>query len=157
MFGRQLTFGALPRGGIGQARASGIHMAALAGSILQQRAAASSLSACQRRPAMQAARESGSSRNISLPPGAGSGMAAAPAAASAATMGPLVAMQTRTCRRCKQQFDPATNDKHSCRHHSAMYTGGEVSKVGPALSRGGPRAAAGYPCCNLTLAWHSRG
>ena len=80
----------------------------------------SSWVACRRRPAMQGVP---ASRSSSLPYEAGSGgAAAAPAAAAAAA-------QTRTCRRCKQQFDPSTNGKHSCRHHSAMYTGGEVSKV----------------------------
>jgi hypothetical protein len=138
LFGSQLTFVALSSGRSRQARASGIHMAAFAGSILQQPATASSLSACRRRPAMQAAHASGSIRNESLPPGAGSlTAAAAPEPASAASLGPPAAVQTRTCRRCKQQFDPAINGMHSCRHHSAMYTGGEISKVGRAPSKGG--------------------
>jgi hypothetical protein len=40
----------------------------------------------------------------------------------------------RTCRRCKQQFDPAANGPHSCRYHSALWTGGEVSKVRAAIA-----------------------
>lgn len=35
----------------------------------------------------------------------------------------------RTCRRCKQQFDPAVNGPTSCRYHSALWTGGEISKA----------------------------
>lgn len=37
--------------------------------------------------------------------------------------------QLRTCRRCKQQFDPSTNGPASCRYHSALWTGGEVGKA----------------------------
>ena len=36
----------------------------------------------------------------------------------------------RTCRRCKQQFDPAENHSGACNYHSALWTGGEISKVG---------------------------
>lgn len=42
---------------------------------------------------------------------------------------PAAAVQLRTCRRCKQAFDPSTNGPHSCRYHSALWTGGEVSKA----------------------------
>ena len=36
---------------------------------------------------------------------------------------------TRTCRVCKQQFVEAENHGRACRHHPALYTGGEVSKA----------------------------
>lgn len=50
--------------------------------------------------------------------------AAAPAAAAAAPPPhPRAPASLRTCRRCKQQFDPATNGPSSCRYHSALWTG----------------------------------
>lgn len=49
---------------------------------------------------------------------------------AAAASGPMPKAQWRTCRRCKQQFDPADNGPGSCRYHSALWTGGEISKVG---------------------------
>ena len=36
---------------------------------------------------------------------------------------------TRTCRVCKRQFAEAENHARACRHHPALYTGGEVSKA----------------------------
>lgn len=35
----------------------------------------------------------------------------------------------RTCRRCKQTFDPAENHSSACRYHPQLWTGGEVSKA----------------------------
>lgn len=34
----------------------------------------------------------------------------------------------RTCRRCKQSFDPAENHSSACRFHPLNYSGGEVAK-----------------------------
>eukprot|EP00882_Tetradesmus_deserticola_P013442 GHRQ01014274.1.p1 GENE.GHRQ01014274.1~~GHRQ01014274.1.p1 ORF type:complete len:160 (+),score=30.09 GHRQ01014274.1:220-699(+) len=34
-----------------------------------------------------------------------------------------------TCRRCKQRFSEASNNKDECRHHPALYSGGEVAKA----------------------------
>ena len=53
-------------------------------------------------------------------------LAAVPAAATAAAAG---AVATRTCRRCKQQFEPTNNGPQSCTFHSSNFTGGEISKV----------------------------
>ena len=35
----------------------------------------------------------------------------------------------RTCRHCKQRFDPSSNPATACRRHPALFTGGEVSKA----------------------------
>lgn len=39
-------------------------------------------------------------------------------------------VQLLTCRRCFQRFSSAENSAHACSFHPAMYTGGEVAKVG---------------------------
>ena len=54
--------------------------------------------------------------------------ATAAAAAGAAASAPR-RPQLRTCRRCKQQFDPSDNPPSACRYHSALWTGGELSKA----------------------------
>ncbi|KAI7839146.1 hypothetical protein COHA_007149 [Chlorella ohadii] len=61
--------------------------------------------------------------------GTAAAAAAAAAEAVAAQPNPSRAAHLRTCRRCKQQFDPATNTPGSCRYHSALWTGGEISKA----------------------------
>jgi hypothetical protein len=38
--------------------------------------------------------------------------------------------QLLTCKRCRQRFDSSSNCGASCRCHPAMYSGGEVAKVG---------------------------
>ncbi|KAL4530828.1 hypothetical protein Ndes2526B_g09192 [Nannochloris sp. 'desiccata'] len=38
-------------------------------------------------------------------------------------------LQPRTCRKCKQPFNPATNNDRACQYHSAIFTGGEISKA----------------------------
>lgn len=35
----------------------------------------------------------------------------------------------RTCRVCHARFDPAANHPTACRHHPALYTGGELAKA----------------------------
>ena len=34
----------------------------------------------------------------------------------------------RTCRNCKQPFDPKENGPQACQYHPDMYTGGEIGK-----------------------------
>lgn len=74
-----------------------------------------------RSAAMQAARQPATSVAAAA---VGSGGGAEPAAPQLQQRQGL-----RTCRRCKQQFEPATNGPSSCRYHSALWTGGEISKA----------------------------
>jgi hypothetical protein len=43
---------------------------------------------------------------------------------------PAVHVQQLTCRRCFQRFSSAENTSRACSYHPALYTGGEVAKVG---------------------------
>ena len=42
-----------------------------------------------------------------------------------------VRKQTTTCRRCKQQFVKEDNHAQACQFHTAIFTGGEISKASP--------------------------
>lgn len=54
-------------------------------------------------------------------------VATSAAAAGAAAAAPF---QMVTCKRCRQRFNPSDNTSSSCRYHPALYSGGEVAKVG---------------------------
>ncbi|PSC70097.1 hypothetical protein C2E20_6422 [Micractinium conductrix] len=73
------------------------------------------------------------SRSVTAAAGGDAAPAAQPAAAPAgqqqAPPPPQQQPALRTCRRCKQQFDPEENGPGSCRYHSALWTGGEVAKA----------------------------
>lgn len=50
-------------------------------------------------------------------------------ASARASAQPPASTTLRTCRHCKRPFDPTLNTPTSCRHHPALFTGGEVSKA----------------------------
>ena len=78
------------------------------------------------------------SRSVTAAAGGDAAPAAQPAAAPAgqqqAPPPPQQQPALRTCRRCKQQFDPEENGPGSCRYHSALWTGGEVAKASAAAA-----------------------
>jgi hypothetical protein len=73
---------------------------------------------------------------------AGAGGAGAQAGGGGAAAAPGARL---TCRRCKCEFLEGANARGACRFHPAIYTGGEVAKVGPPRAvppLGAARAAA---------------
>lgn len=50
--------------------------------------------------------------------------------ATAASGGGAAGLVLRTCKNCKQQYDPAANHPSACRYHTAHF-GGEIGLVAP--------------------------
>jgi len=59
----------------------------------------------------------------------------------------------RTCRHCKEQFDPATNGPEACRRHTAHFGGESARKFesaftgGTSDTPGSGRVVAYWHCC----------
>ncbi|CAI7868037.1 unnamed protein product [Closterium sp. NIES-53] len=89
-----------------QARAGAVRAAAVAGGDGQahDRTAAASPAAGEREGV------SGGAAGLSAEAGSGSG-------------------ETKTCRRCREAYDPRRNHARACRYHPALFTGGERGKA----------------------------
>ncbi|XP_002986156.2 uncharacterized protein LOC9639918 isoform X3 [Selaginella moellendorffii] len=66
----------------------------------------------------------------------------------------VAAMATKTCRNCKQQFDPLANSPGACRFHTAHY-GGETKRKFESVYKGGTMNTSGAG--EISHYWHCCG